>query len=249
MSSHHADPARGHASNANRDAKAQAILRTVKEFSEKSLETTTWLDVGCGSGGIAAAISPSVRHMTGLDPSPWDDWQQHLSGVSNLAFNVGVLEGGAPPSRQYDVIVCNQVYEHTDNPKQLIDAIYLHLRDGGICYFAGPNLLFPIEPHVFLPIVHWLPRRFAVSLMKFFGSKGVLDANSTHYWQLTRWFSRFEVHNAIPFILRKNTLYEKSTWFGAGAIWRLLAALPESFVNALTPLSPGFVFILRKPAQ
>jgi 2-polyprenyl-3-methyl-5-hydroxy-6-metoxy-1,4-benzoquinol methylase len=249
MGNHHADPARGHASNANREAKARAILSTVKAFSPVPLETSVWLDVGCGSGGIAAAIAPSVAHITGLDPSPWDDWQQHLSLHSNLAFNIGALEIHSPPAYQYDVIVCNQVYEHTDNPGQLIDAIYLHLRSGGICYFAGPNLLFPIEPHVFLPFVHWLPRRLAVNMMRFFGSKGVLDANSTHYWQLRRWFRKFDVHDAIPFILRKNSLYRKNSWFGTGLIWRVLAALPEFAIHALTPLSPGFVFILRKPAE
>ena len=72
---------------------------------------------------------------------------------------------------------------------------------GGIAYFAGPNLLFPIEPHVFWPFVHWLPRGLAVRLMRALGSRKVLDANSASWWRLHAWFDGFEVSNALPYFM------------------------------------------------
>lgn len=40
-----------------RDAKARTILRVMERFGPASLRATRWLDIGCGSGGIAAAIA------------------------------------------------------------------------------------------------------------------------------------------------------------------------------------------------
>ncbi len=140
------------------------------------------------------------------------------------------------------MVVCNQVYEHVSDPQQLIREIFRILKPGGRCYFAGPNLIFPIEPHVFWPFVHWLPRGFAVKLMRVCGSSGVLDANSTHYWRLRRWLGAFHIRNSVPYILRNPVLYGRS-----GALWRMLGHMPEWMLDRATWLSPGFVFMLRKP--
>lgn len=243
-----ADPERGHASNANRDAKARAILKTVRHYRGFAIERSNWLDVGCGSGSIAAQIAPSVGSILGIDPHPWREWSDHLRQHANLSFRAEPISAIEALQNSFDVIICNQVYEHVDDPEQLIASLFLLLKPGGVCYFAGPNLLFPIEPHVFWPFVHWLPRKPAQALMRVLGSKGVLDANSTHYWRLLRWLRDFDVENAIPYILKSNDQYEKSSWFGIGGVWRILKHTPDRLIRLLTPLSPGFVFILRKPA-
>ena len=126
------------------------------------------------------------------------------------------------------------------NPVQEIHRI---LKPGGYCYFAGPNLLFPIEPHVFWPFVHWLPRNVAVRLMRLFGSRKILDAYSKDYWTLQTWLGRFEISNAVPHILGNPEQYGRIQ-----PIWRMLGLIPGFVLHSLTWLSPGFVFILKKPA-
>ena len=82
--------------------------------------------------------------------------------------------------------------------------------------------------------------------MKALGSKHAddLDAYSTHYWQLTDWLaSEFTVNNALPVVVKQIIPKLKDGW-----PYQLLRAVPSWLINLLTPLSPGFVFVLEKPA-
>lgn len=201
-----------------------------------------WVDIGCGCGEIAANIAPYVERITAIDPSSWRRWSILKDTHLNLDFIQGDFTNNYPETDSIDVVICNQVYEHVPDPQALIRFIYRILKPGGYAYFAGPNLLFPIEPHVFWPFVHWLPRSFAVRLMRAFGSKLVLDAYSTHYWKLLYWFKDFHVANAVPFILRNPDYFQRQ-----GFIWRLFCYIPRFVLDKLTFLSPGFVFLLKKP--
>ena len=166
----------------------------------------------------------------------------------NLNFVVGSFDGDAlpVPEASIDVVVCNQVYEHVDAPIALLRNIYRALVPGGVCYFAGPNLLWPIEPHVFWPAVHWLPRRHAQALMRKLGSlrANELDAYSAHYWRLLRWF------RSVGFVpasgLRSRVAVElRMRGHERGAA--LVSRIPDVLFRFWTPFSPGFVFLLRKP--
>lgn len=243
----HSLPRTPHAVAAGRELKAHAILTTVKHFVPMNLQQTTWLDIGCGSGGIAAGLAPHIKSIIAIDPFPWAEWSTLQSLHHNLQFFNQPIENLSSASESVDIILCNQVYEHVLNPQALIAEIYRILKPGGYCYFAGPNLLFPIEPHVFWPFVHWLPRAWAVKLMKICRSKGILDAYSTTYWTLTTWLGHFEITNAIPFILQHPHLYGKSSWLKPAWLWQVFSSLPESLIHAMTWLSPGFIFILKKP--
>jgi 2-polyprenyl-3-methyl-5-hydroxy-6-metoxy-1,4-benzoquinol methylase len=231
----------------NRDLKAHAILTTIKHFTSTPLEHTTWLDIGCGTGEIAAHIAPHVHSITAIDSGAWPQWLNFQKEHNNLNFLHESIDALSCKQDSTDIIICNQVYEHVNNPQQLIAEIYRILKPGGHCYFAGPNLLFPIEPHIFWPCIHWLPRRLAIKLLRQCGSTAILDAYSTHYWTLTRWLNRFEITNAIPFIVKNPDAYYPSSWVKLKWIWRLLAYLPATMIRAMTWLSPGFIFILRKP--
>ncbi len=225
----------------NRSQKAAAILTTLRLITGLDFSKDHWVDVGCGCGEIAAHLAPQVGRITAIDPSPWQRWPTLKDAHPNLEFIQGDYTGDYPRPGSVDVVVCNQVYEHVPDPEALIEFMHRILKPGGYAYFAGPNLLFPIEPHVFWPFVHWLLRSFAVRLMHLFGSKAMLDVYSTHYWQLLRWFKNFQVINAVPFILKHPTLYER------GQAWdKVLAVLPTLLLRVLIPLSPGFVFLLRK---
>ena len=226
-----------------RDKKAQVIVQTISHFLSTPLIQTTWLDIGCGSGGIAAAIAPQVKSIIGIDPDPWPRWTEFQKKQPNLQFlseSVGHL---SCKDDSVDVIICNQVYEHVPDPQFLITEIYRILRPGGYCYFAGPNLFFPVEPHVYWPFVHWLPRKFSIKLMRLCGSTSILDAYSENYWTLNKWLHRFEINNAVPYILKHPEEYYKTAW-----LWKMMSYIPYSTLHALTWLSPGFVFILRKPS-
>lgn len=225
----------------NRPLKAAAILATCRRLIKGDFRKMHWLDIGCGSGDIAASIAPHVGSITGIDPERWQRWGALQSLHSNLKLVQGDFEK-ASNLEAPDIIVCNQVYEHVEEPQKLIRLIRQILKPGGHVYFAGPNLLFPIEPHVFWPFLHWLPRRPALYLMRVFRARYVMITYSATTWQLRRWFRGFEVTNALPLALRNPADYGRK-----GPLWRALAALPPDIIERLTVFSPGFVFILRKP--
>lgn len=227
--------------NEDRERKAIAVFRTLEHFSTFDITRARWLDIGCGSGGIAAALSEHAAQVTGIDPEPWPQWIEFMQQHSNLKLLQGGYDSDPMRGGQVDVVVCNQVYEHVPDPVKLIRFIHSTLRRGGIAYFAGPNLLFPVEPHTLWPLVHWLPRGFAVGLMRGLGSRKVLDAYSTNYWRLRDWLADFEARNAVPWILRN-----PETLGRHGAAWRCLKVIPAPLLDALTCLSPGFVFVLVK---
>ena len=181
--------------------------------------------------------------MVGLDPEPWPRWSTFMSDHPNLTFLRGSYENSPAEIEPgtFDAVICNQVYEHVPDPVALIGFIHTILKPGGYCYFAGPNLLWPIEPHVFWPFVHWLPRRLAIRAMKASGSHAVLDANSADYWRLRHRLSQFQVQNAVPHILRHPADYSRT-----GIVWRVFSWMPARLLQLMTPLSPGFVFVLRK---
>ena len=227
----------------DRPRKAEMIWKTLQHYCGSQISDGVWVDIGCGNGGIAASLAPRVRLMLGVDPEPWSSWLEWMSMRDNLRFVQTICDNQscslAPESA--DIVICNQVYEHVNDPRALIGFIHRILKPGGSCYFAGPNLLFPIEPHVFWPFIHWLPRRLAQQIMQAAGAKYIIDANSVSYWKLCSWLEAFTPHNALPYILS-----HPQELSNTGLAWRLLAHIPQSVIEFLTPLSPGFVFILRK---
>lgn len=236
--------------DACRDVKARAIAGTLARAVGSELPRGAWLDIGCGSGELAAELARVVgpSAMFGVDPEPWERWRELADGTGALRF----LQGGCEDltaligDAAVDVVVCNQVYEHVPSAQALLRGIHAVLRPGGVCYFAGPNLLWPIEPHVFWPFVHWLPRNFAQATMRALGSRRAdeLDAHSLDWWRLTG------LIREAGFIRRDALRHRLAEVAGPSPVaraCRLAARLPQVLFEVLAPLSPGFVFVLRKP--
>lgn len=225
----------------NRDVKAQAILTTLRHYSSSDFSGQICLDVGCGNGEIAAYLSDYFNKVIAIDREPWARWIALRSNKKNLYFVKNSAESLSLIDNCIDVIVCNQVYEHVQNLDNLIDEIFRVLKPGGICYFAGPNLLYPIEQHTYWPFVHWIDRGMLVKIMKLFGFDGVFDANAKSYWHITNKLKKFKIENSFPYIIKNPKLYGRYNFF-----WIALSKIHFILLKFLTVISPGFVFILKK---
>lgn len=234
----------------DRDLKGRAILNVLKRVVGDSVLNGNWLDIGCGSGGISAELSIQANYVTGIDPEPWQRWDDYQRDRLNLTFKkMGYQEMEALLGEcSMDVVICNQVYEHVDNPDALLQQIYRVLKPGGCCYFAGPNLWWPIEPHVHWAFVHWLPRKFAIGLMKTLRSNRTndLDAWSWSWFKLVKAFRRneFEYSN----ILLDRVLSDVGP-SASSFTFKVAAKVPRAATNLLAPIMPAFVFLLRKNSQ
>ncbi|MET3010391.1 class I SAM-dependent methyltransferase [Stenotrophomonas koreensis] len=233
--------------NIARERKAMAILRTIAIKSGKDFSGGTWIDIGCGSGGIAKAIAPHVQKIIAIDPTPWPCWEASSQEQNNLSFLSAEFDGDQLPLAEgmADIVICNQVYEHTMAPAKLIRNIERVLKPSGICYFAGPNLLWPIEPHVSWPFVHWLPRDAAQRIMRLLGSKRAdeLDAWSKSYWQLASWFEKNGFESSDIVLERITAELEMQRH---KKLAKITQRTPSIARNILTPFWPGFIFLLRK---
>ena len=230
----------------NRDVKAANIVQCLELLTDLDLSLQSCVDIGCGSGGISYHLAPSFKSVCGVDPEPWQRWKEFTEGRTNLEFIAGSADSLSIESDSVDVVICNQVYEHVPSPQVLVAQIHRILKPGGTCYFAGPNLLYPVEPHVHWPFIHWIPRRWALALLRRFSpeKEKILDAYSVTYWRLRHWLREFEILDAVPALIKHRASAES-----AGGIWRLFRPVPTGLLRLLAFLSPGFVFVLTKPAN
>ncbi|MAG34699.1 MAG: hypothetical protein CL878_00395 [Dehalococcoidia bacterium] len=136
------------------------------------LEDRTIVDVGCGGGGLAAALAVHNARVHGLELDP-----ERIGIASRRARREGVrvtLTNGdalAMPLRNHsiDVVVCNDVIEHVGDAITCLREARRVLRPEGLLYLAVPNRWslpnLRSDPHYGVPLVAALPRRWGELLV------------------------------------------------------------------------------------
>ncbi|MFT3854218.1 MAG: bifunctional glycosyltransferase/class I SAM-dependent methyltransferase [Ilumatobacteraceae bacterium] len=127
------------------------------------------LDVGCGPGWLAAALTEQGHEVTGVDAAAADgiDGRMHR-------FVRADLDQGLPDEigEGFDVVVAADILEHLREPSLLLTSMVDRLRPGGTVIASVPNFS------------HWYPRS-RVALGQFdYDQRGILDA--THLRFFTR---------------------------------------------------------------
>jgi len=62
---------------------------------------------------------------------------------------------------EFDIVFSNAVIEHVGGRERQRQLVSEAIRVGRRVFITTPNRHFPIEVHTRLPVVHWLPERFA----------------------------------------------------------------------------------------
>lgn len=95
------------------------------------------LDVGAGSGSLAAAFAKHRHLVTVVEPSSMID-TKNLSQLS-----VRVIKDMWPTAdlqdAKFDLILCVQVLEHVDSPRDFLADLAEHLSDNGRIYLEVPS--------------------------------------------------------------------------------------------------------------
>lgn len=152
----HPDEWRSHAicDPTSRLRKAEKIVRLLER---RPLDGLQVLDIGAGSGDIAAHVARAVGERGAVTAVDRQDQRTVRDGFTFVEVD-GV---GLPfPDAAFDVVITNHVIEHVgDRAEQArhLREVRRVLAPGGLAYLAVPNRWTVIEPHYRLPFLSWLP--------------------------------------------------------------------------------------------
>jgi SAM-dependent methyltransferase len=107
-------------------------LRCIGEELWRELEGKQVLECGCGAGRFTEALLGNGAYVTSIDLSDAVD-ANHENFPQNERHRVAqadVLQLPFAP-RQFDVVFCLGVIQHTPNPEQTINCLYEQVKPGG----------------------------------------------------------------------------------------------------------------------
>jgi ubiquinone/menaquinone biosynthesis C-methylase UbiE len=188
------------------------------------------LDIGTGSGTIAAHFSQIVDSLISVDV---------VDERVDTSFDFRLVESESLPfeDESFDVAISNHVIEHVLKPQLHLREIERVLRPGGACYLATPNRLWPMEPHFHLPFLAWLPSRHLQDFyVRTTGRGRQYDAQLITLAVLRRMARQAGlVCQDISFDMARIILREKSgrDLSPAKPLWTLFGSLSPSLVSLL----------------
>lgn len=224
---------------ARKAAKVRALLSDVAD-----LEGARVLEVGTGSGAIAASLAEAVGPLGRVEAIDVVDERVVKEGVRFTR-----VEGTEVPfeDASFDVVISNHVIEHVgDRDEQLrhLRELCRVLRPGGWAYLAMPNRWRLVEPHFKLPLLSWLPARLRSQYVRLAGRGERYDCDPMSRRQLRALVSEagFEEHDRTFEAVRVVRRVEAPR-----GLSRVALAAPSRLLAVGRPLVPTEIVLLRRP--
>lgn len=233
--------------SSGRQQKADKILSVIRDYygNDNKLSMASILDMSCSTGMMAKTFSTSVGQVTGIDidNGAVSYAKKHNSGDNIEYIEMDALYTSFQPD-SFDIIICNQMYEHVPDSTQLMNEIHRVLKKGGICYFGATNRLKIIETHYGnIPFLSYFPKFLANKYLQLIKKGDYYYENLYTYWGLRALSSQFTVIDYTRKIIAEPDA------FGASDILKK-DTLKYYFANTVSklayPLLPGYVWLLVK---
>jgi 2-polyprenyl-3-methyl-5-hydroxy-6-metoxy-1,4-benzoquinol methylase len=146
------------------DASHRVVLNAVEDRPAGRV-----LDLGCGSGGLAAVLREQGHFVVGVDMTPDPETAERVD-----RFVVGDLEVGLPEEvvegAPYDAVLAADVLEHLRDPGRLMRELHSVCAPDAILVASIPN------------IGHWYPR-LRIGFGRFdYDHRGILDATHMRFF-------------------------------------------------------------------
>jgi len=151
------------------DKYAASPVKDVSAFERKQAITREHLrsdakvlEIGCGTGSLALALSGFAGHIHALDFSSEmvriASQKQQAQGVSNVTFQQGTLDGAAPfASSTFDCALAFSILHLVANRQHVLRNVWELLKPGGSLISSNVCLSdswIPYRP--LIRVAHWL---------------------------------------------------------------------------------------------
>lgn len=229
-----------------RKKRALKILAIVKDFlvrnTSKKTKDAICLDIGCSTGTITKTLTPHFKKIIGIDiDEPGIKEARKKNTYPNLIFKLGDTLNLPFRNDYFDVVICNNVYEHVSNPFKMVSEIYRVLKKGGICYFAATNKYMIIESDHKLPFLSWLPVPLASLYLRIMGKGNYYYERPFSYNQLKKLLSGFKTYDYTMRVLKEPEIFK-----GKHKANKIVSRIPLIFIKPFMFFSPQFFWILVK---
>jgi SAM-dependent methyltransferase len=156
------------------------------------------LDVG-GRAAWWQMMQPATPNVTIINLETED-----AAAIRAAGYRFVVGSGCALPFADgaFDLALSNSVIEHVGDLEAQRRFALEVLRCGKAVYVQTPNKWFPVEPHLLMPLAHWLPRRVQRPLIPFLSAWAITarppGAAIDAFLDSTRLLTRREVAQLFP---------------------------------------------------
>ena len=139
------------------------LARRLQSIASDKRYKLAVLDMGCGDGTTLECLLDYDYELYGYDFSTHEKslrnklepyWGENFGSHIRFMTDEKVI-----PFEQnlFDVVYANFVFEHVRFFETMVSECARVLKPGGILLSSFPLATCPIEPHLKIPIVHWLP--------------------------------------------------------------------------------------------
>jgi len=121
------------------------------------------LDMGCGEGAVLDHLLDMKLDLYGYDFQHRRDalWTKYKDGVlGDFDDHIRIVddERSIPfESDYFDVVYANQVFEHVKFIDRMFEESARVLKPDGVLLITLPLATYPVEAHLRIPFVHWIP--------------------------------------------------------------------------------------------
>lgn len=124
---------------------------------------STVLEIGCGTGSLALAMSPFAGHIHAMDVSAEmvriASRKKHAQGVTNVTFHQGTLDGRPPfVEAEVDDVWAYSILHLVDDRRRTLEIIFDLLKPGGS--FISSNVCLGDS---------WVPYGAIITVMRWLG--------------------------------------------------------------------------------
>ncbi|MDD1771130.1 MAG: class I SAM-dependent methyltransferase [Methanomassiliicoccales archaeon] len=142
---------------------------------KKDIEECSVLDVGSGLGTVSLSLARRAKSIVGIEPVERlmrkASEEALRKGITNVRFeNLSAYD--LKPTHAFDVVILSDVLEHVPDQRMLLERCLDSLAPGGVLYLNTPNKWFPMEPHMRMLFLSYLPTELANHYARAFGHSG-----------------------------------------------------------------------------